>query len=231
MQTKWQKSTQVMASAWALKALKTELYASCSSWWIWVSISVSPYILEYGMEPTTADLPFPATRPPLGILFWCGGGRSSSVPAIILEWDMWIDPWDVGGKSIRTSIRDRKESKTDWLIWLNDWNGKVQHTHRWRQLMSVDSLSVCLLSLSIGWQSVFLSPTNLGVICQKNTLTMLCQLLLKAYNEKIQYIPVCTEATFIRLQILINAFIKLWRIRHPVQKGNLPVYPKFWIRF
>lgn len=73
------KSTQVMASAWALKALRTELYASCSSWWIWVSISVSPYILGYGTEPT-ADLPFPATRP-LGILFWCDGGRSSSVPA------------------------------------------------------------------------------------------------------------------------------------------------------
>ena len=70
-----------MRSAWALKALRTELYASCSSWWIWASMSVSPYILEYGRVPI-ADLPLPATRPPLGILFWWDGGRSSSVPAI-----------------------------------------------------------------------------------------------------------------------------------------------------
>lgn len=71
-----------MASAWALKALRTELYASCSSWWILASISVSSYILGYGTEPIAGGLPLPEIRPPRDILFWCCGGKSSSVPAI-----------------------------------------------------------------------------------------------------------------------------------------------------
>lgn len=92
------KSTQVIWSAWALKALRTELYASFSSWWICASMLVSPYILEYGTEPA-ADLPFPATRPPLEILFWCDGGRSSSVPAIFFQ----------NGRKIRSIIYIRWE--------------------------------------------------------------------------------------------------------------------------
>lgn len=47
--------THDMASDCALKARRTEPYASCSSWWIWDSMSSC--ILGYEAE-FTADLPF-----------------------------------------------------------------------------------------------------------------------------------------------------------------------------
>lgn len=40
-------------------------------------------ILGNEAEPKAPDLPFPEARPPLENLFWCEGGRSSSVPAVM----------------------------------------------------------------------------------------------------------------------------------------------------
>jgi len=74
--------SHVIASDWALNARRTEQYASCSRWCICVSISVwGCWTLVYGPAPIVS-LPLPVIRPLpfIPLLFWYGGGRSSSVP-------------------------------------------------------------------------------------------------------------------------------------------------------